>query len=122
MRCELSPLAEIDLREIGDYIARAARPERVGIERIIYGSRDITEDSFDHEKIIAEVDYGRAGQDWVVHTGQAVLAGLLARVIELDQPRVALLETAGQGDVTPFTVPVPMRAGGLGGAHQNCGQ
>ena len=77
MRCELSPQAEIDLREIGDYIARdnpqraasfvgellahsqriaeqpeayPARPERVRIERIIHGSRDITEDSFDHEE------------------------------------------------------------------------
>jgi hypothetical protein len=37
----------------------------------------------------------------MLHTGQAALAGLLARVMELDQPRVALLETAGQGDVTP---------------------
>jgi toxin ParE1/3/4 len=77
MRCELSPQAEIDLREIGDSIARdnpqraasfvgellahskriaeqpeayPTRPERVRIERIIHGSRDITEDSFDHEK------------------------------------------------------------------------
>ena len=77
MRCELSPQAEIDLREIGDSIARdnpqraasfvgellahsqriaeqpeayPAIPERVRIERIIHGSRDITEDSFDHEE------------------------------------------------------------------------
>jgi plasmid stabilization system protein ParE len=96
MRCELSPQAEIDLREIGDYIARdnpqraasftsellahsqrlaehpvahparpelseglrscahkryvicfSASPERVRIERIIDGSRDITDESFD---------------------------------------------------------------------------
>jgi plasmid stabilization system protein ParE len=67
----------IDLREIGDYIARdnpqraasfvgellarsqriakqpeayPARPERMRIERIIRGSRDITEDRFDHEE------------------------------------------------------------------------
>ena len=58
----------------------------------------------------------------MLHTGQAFLAGLLARVIELDQLRVVLLETAGQGDVTPLTGPVPMRAIGLGGAHQDCGQ
>jgi toxin ParE1/3/4 len=99
MRCELSPQAEIDLREIGDYIARdnpqraasfvgellahsqriaeqpeayPARPElseglrscahqryviffsasleRVRIERIIHGSRDITDRSFDLEE------------------------------------------------------------------------
>ena len=99
MRCELSPQAEIDLREIGDSIARdnpqraasfvgellahsqriaeqpeayparpeqceglrscahqryvifsSASPERVRIERIIHSSRDITEDSFDHEE------------------------------------------------------------------------
>ena len=77
MRCELSPQAEIDLREIGDYIARdnpqraasfvgellahskriaeqpeayPARPERVRIERIIYGSRDITDKSFELEE------------------------------------------------------------------------
>jgi toxin ParE1/3/4 len=77
MRCELSPQAEIDLREIGDYITRdnpqraasfvgellahsqriaeqpeayPARRERVRIERIIHGSRAITEDSFDHEE------------------------------------------------------------------------
>jgi hypothetical protein len=58
----------------------------------------------------------------MLHTGQAVLAGLLARVIELDQPRVALLETADQGDVTPFACPAPLRVGGFGEAHQNCGQ
>jgi toxin ParE1/3/4 len=99
MRCELSPQAEIDLREIGDYIARdnpqraasfvgellahcqriaeqpeayparpelseglrscahqryviffSASPERVRIERIIHGSRDITDKSFDLEE------------------------------------------------------------------------
>ena len=77
MRCELSPQAEIDLREIGDYIARdnpqraasfvgellahsqriaeqpeayPTRPERVRIERIIHGSRDITDKSFDLEE------------------------------------------------------------------------
>ncbi len=77
MRCELSPQAEIDLREIGDYIARdnpqraasfvgellahsqriaeqpeayPARPESVRIERIIHGSRDIIDKSFDLEE------------------------------------------------------------------------
>lgn len=77
MRCELSPQAEIDLREIGDYIARdnpqraasfvgellahsqriAEQPEaylawaeRVRIERIIHGSRDITDKSFELEE------------------------------------------------------------------------
>jgi plasmid stabilization system protein ParE len=77
MRCELSPQAEIDLRELGDFIARVnpqraasfvgellahsqriaeqpeaypARPKPVRIERIIRGSRDITEDRFDHEE------------------------------------------------------------------------
>ena len=58
----------------------------------------------------------------MLQTGQAFLTGLLARVIELDQPRVVLLETAGQGDVPPLTGPVPMRAGGFGEAHQDCGQ
>ena len=95
MRCELSPLAENDLREIGDYIARdnpqratssvnellahsqtiadhpeayparpelgqglraclhqryviffSASPELVRIERIIHGSRDISDENF----------------------------------------------------------------------------
>jgi toxin ParE1/3/4 len=99
MRCEISPQAEIDLQEIGDYIARdnpqraasfvgellahsqriaehpeayparpelseglrfcahhryviffTASPERVRLERIIHGSRDITDESFDLEE------------------------------------------------------------------------
>jgi toxin ParE1/3/4 len=77
MRCEVSPQAVIDLREIGDYIARdnsqraasfvgemlarsqriaeqpeayPPRPKPVRIERIIRGSRDITEDRFNHEE------------------------------------------------------------------------
>ena len=99
MRCELSPQAEIDLREIGDCIARdnpqraasfvgellahsqriaehpeaypsrpelseglcscthqryviffTASPERVRIERIIHGSRAISDESFDLEE------------------------------------------------------------------------
>jgi hypothetical protein len=58
----------------------------------------------------------------MLHTGQAVLTGHLSGIIELNQPRVALLETPGQGDVTPFTGPVPMRAGGFGQAHQTGGQ
>jgi plasmid stabilization system protein ParE len=49
MRCEFSPQAVADLQEIGDFISRD-NPERarglVRIERIIHGSRDITDESF----------------------------------------------------------------------------
>jgi hypothetical protein len=58
----------------------------------------------------------------MLHTGQAVLTGHQSGIIELNQPRVALLETAGQGDVTPFTGPVSMRASGFAEAHQAGGQ
>ena len=98
MRCELSPQAEIDLREIGDSIARD-NPQRAAsfVGELLVHSQRIAEQpeayparpelseglrSCAHQRYVIFFSASpERGQYRMLHTGKAVLTGLLARVI-----------------------------------------